>query len=136
MKVILSTLGFVITGFVSAALWRVGIFANQYATFNYADSAEPTVAAVTAAVTSLFIVGFFLSVFFGHVQGMLKEGALLTPMRFAITMGIVYYATYILAFIPRHDVSNIAQYLGLEAVLILLQFVVFGLILTKLYKRS
>ena len=131
----ISALGYMVANAVVALLWRRIFLSDLYASAGFYDITEPTRALALHGLSFYFLTGVVLSILFVHMSLAKDDGATASPARFAIVTGVLYWLIHDYSYIGRKEVADVGLYLGLEAVLVTLTFVLFAFILRLIFKK-
>lgn len=133
--VILGGLGFMVAQALVAIIWRRVIFGDLYLAERFYDVTEPTLGLFLHGLSFYFLTGALLTMLFVHMSSGRADGSA-NPVRYAIVTGILYWLIHDYSYIGRKEIPNQLLYLGLEAVLVIVLFIVYALVLRWLFKSS
>ena len=130
-KIILGTLGYIITSFIVAVTWHFALFPDVYARIGAYSRQEPIFA---LGILSMLIQGIILSYLFQfYHRGIrpIKEGII-----FALIMGTFMVSLTAIAFAAKVEVSPLGTWFGVQIGFHLIQFILTGVILGVVFGKK
>ena len=130
----LGALGFMVIQAISSLLFRRVLLGELYANSSFYEVTEPTLGLFIQSLSFYFLTGAILTVLFMHMY--LSGGGKANATRYAILTGIMYWLIHDYSYIGRKMIGNELQYLGLEAILVVIIFALFSLVLGRLFRSK
>jgi len=128
-RLLFGTLAFIIVSFATQAISHFGINADHYATVSFMRS-EPIFA---LGFLTMLIQGLVLSHLFGIYGNNLY--ATKTGLVFGLLMSAFFVSYLALVEPSKYQVPNIGAWILVEGVVGLIQFSLFGVVLSLIYRR-
>ena len=116
--------------FPLAVLWHVGLFKSLYESFGY-FSGEPK---FLVGLMTIIIQGAFLSALYPLVK--LTGNGVVRGLKFAAIIGGFFWTSHVLAFVAKQAMGEVALFITMETGYLILQFGMFGVLISKIYKNA
>jgi len=129
-KIIYGTLAYSLITFPIAIIWHVVLFKEKYQAFGYFDG-EPN---FIIGLVTIIIQGLMLSFLYPYVsfpgKGIVRE------LKFAFVIGIFFWSSHVLALLAKQTVENPVTFAVMESFYLMLQFGIFGILISLVYKET
>ena len=127
---ILGTLSYTLITFPLAAIWHAVLFEDLYRGFGYFIG-EPNFA---LGFLTILIQGFILSFLFPLVK--LSGSSVSKGLKYSLIIGVFFWTLHVLAFVAKQSVDNALGFVALESFYLLLQFLIYGVLIGLITKKS
>ncbi|MCC9602305.1 hypothetical protein LOC67_17255 [Stieleria sp. JC731] len=127
-KIALGAVGYVCGTFPLAVVWHVVLFGDTYESLGYFGGEPLFLLGLTAIVTQ----GILLSIGYAFVfHGKYTTG---NAFGFAAFVGLFFWTSHVLAAAAKNQFTSITQFILLESIYMVLQFAIFGCVISLLYR--
>ncbi len=128
MRIFIGTIAYAGVTFPLAVVWHVGLFRGLYDSFGY-FSGEPK---FLVGLLTILIQGALLSALYPRVK--LAGGGAVRGLKFAVIIGGFFWTSHVLAFVAKQATGEVALFIGMETAYLILQFGIFGLLVSRIYR--
>jgi hypothetical protein len=129
--VILGTHAYLHVTFPVAIVWHLVLFKSQYEAIGYIGREKPL---FLFGFLSILIQGFILSALYPVFSS--KNFSAKSGLIFAAWAGAFHWTVHVLAFAAKGDIQHLPLFFTMETVYLALQFGIFGLLISALYRRT
>jgi len=130
MRIGIGTAAYTGATFPLAVLWHVGLFKSLYESFGY-FSGEPK---FLVGLLTIIIQGAFLSTLYPMVK--LSGTGVVRGLKFAVIIGGFFWTSHVLAFVAKQAMAEVPLFIAMETGYLTLQFGIFGVLISKIYKST
>lgn len=131
--ILFSTMIYVITIFPITALWHVGLFQELYLEFGYFNKEETLLAGI-AGLLNIFVQGFILAILYSKTQ--FTGSHIMQGLKFSGIIFVFYFTLQVVNFVVRKEINDIPFFVLMEAIYMLIQFGVYGVLMGILYNKA
>lgn len=128
-QIILGTAAYTLVTFPLAVLWHIVLFEEKYRTFGYFQG-EPV---IVIGFLAIIIQGAILSSLYPYVA--FKGEGIVRGLKFALTIGVFFWTSHVLAFVAKNLINNPAAFVAVESFYLLLQFGIYGFFIGLIYRK-
>ncbi len=128
-KLVLGAAAYTVCTFSLAVVWHVLLFKERYEAFGYFEG-EPD---FLVGLLTIVLQGVLLSTLFPMLKP--TGGSFRRGLKFALVVGAFFWTSHVLAFVAKQEVPDVAAFIWMEAVYLLLQFGLFGLVLGAIHRE-
>jgi len=128
-EIIYGTLAYSLVTFPVAVIWHVVLFKEKYQAFGYFDD-EPN---FIIGLVTIIIQGLMLSFLYPYVTFTGK--GIVRGLKFVSVIGIFFWSSHVLALLAKQTVENPVSFIVMESFYLLLQFGIFGILISLIYKE-
>ena len=129
-KVRLGTAAYTAITFPLAVVWHLVLFKESYDAFGYFDG-EPS---FLLGLLTILIQGAILSWLYPRVR--FGGSGPRRGLKFALAIGTFFWTSHVLAFVAKQAVQDASQFVAMETVYLALQFGIFGVLISLIYRRD
>jgi len=134
LKLILfSTMIYVLTIFPITALWHVGLFQELYLNFGYFNKEETLFNGIMGLV-NIFVQGFILAILYSKTE--FSGTHIMSGLKFSGIIFVFYFTLQVVNFVVRKEIHDVAFFIIMELVYMIVQFGVYGLLIGVLYGKN
>lgn len=128
--VIFGTFAYTLITFPIAVIWHVVLFKEKYQLFGYFEG-EPN---FIIGLTTIIFQGVVLSFLYPYVT--FSGKGIIRGLKFSLVLGLFFWSSHVLAFIAKQTVENPFMFIIMESFYLLLQFGIYGVLISIIYKDS
>lgn len=126
----IGTAAYTFVTFPLAVTWHVVLFKSLYEAFGYFEG-EPS---FLLGLLTILIQGLILSALYPHVS--LSGSGLHRGLKFAAIIGGFFWTSHVLAFVAKQAVAQAPLFMAMETGYLALQFGIFGILISQIYKSN
>ena len=130
--ILFSTMIYVITIFPITALWHVGFFQELYLGFGYFNKEETLFNGIMGLI-NIFVQGFILAILYSKTQFIGSH--IMRGLKFSGIIFVFYFTLQVVNFVVRKEINDIPLFVSMEAIYMVIQFSVYGLLMGILYNK-
>ena len=130
--ILFSTMIYVITIFPITALWHVGFFQELYLGFGYFNKEETVLNGIIGLI-NIFVQGFILAILYSKTQFIGSH--IMRGLKFSGIIFVFYFTLQVVNFAVRKEINDIPLFVLMEAIYMVIQFTVYGLLMGILYNK-
>ena len=128
--IIQGTLAYTLVTFPFAIFWHIVLFEELYKAFNYFEG-EPSFA---LGFLSIFVQGLVLSTLYSIIR--VNGHSLGQALKYSLLMGLFLWSTHVIAFVAKQTIPNVGMFIALESLYLLLQFLLYGLCISWIFRHQ
>ena len=129
-EIIYGTLAYTLVTFPIAVIWHVILFKEKYQVFGYFEG-EPN---FILGLVTIIIQGSILSFLYPYVS--FPGRGIIRGLKFSLVIGVFFWSSHVLALIAKQTVENPFMFITMESFYLLLQFGIYGVLISLIYKGS
>ncbi|MGB5759559.1 MAG: hypothetical protein WBM50_21780 [Acidimicrobiales bacterium] len=116
--------------FPITAIWHVGLFNDTYLEMGYFNEDESVLAGLVGFV-NIVVQGFALGLLYPRTRFI--GAPIVRGLKFAGFVFVFYYSVQVVNFVVRKEITDLPQFLLLEAAYMLVQFGMYGALIGVLH---
>ncbi|WP_445364279.1 hypothetical protein ACJJIQ_08160 [Microbulbifer sp. ANSA003] len=135
-KVLLAALAYTWIEATVAALGRRVLLTDIYDGADFFDTVEPSLSVFLQGMSIHFLAGLLVSLLFARMWTSARPDRPASPVTYVIVMGLLHWVLAVYGYIPRHHMTDAGVFLGLETLFVAITFALYGLVLSRIFKRQ
>jgi len=127
LKVLLSTVSYILLAFPLALGWHVGLFKDKYERFGYFEG-NPN---IPVGLATIVIQGFALALIYPLFHT--GSAGATRALQFVGLLGLFFWTSHVLALVAKRNVPDAAAFILMETLYLAIQFGLYAVALTLLF---